>query len=99
MKMNEDVLDIIRKNKRRREKYVEEGNTYSKEALPKNLKYVKGLISRSLIAVIFVLGSIIFTNISDRNKELYQKYVLEDSLEFTKINEFKKRSRFFYGFR
>ena len=35
MKMNEDVLDIIRKNKRRREKYVEEGNTYSKEALPK----------------------------------------------------------------
>ena len=85
--MNEDVLDIIRKNKRRREKYVEEGNTYSKEALPKNLKYVKGLISRSLIAVIFVLGSIIFTNISDRNKELYQKYVLEDSLEFTKINE------------
>lgn len=85
--MNEDVLDIIRKNKRRREKYVEEGNTYSKEALPKNLKYVKGLISRSLIAVSFVLGSIIFTNISDRNKELYQKYVLEDSLEFTKINE------------
>ena len=53
----------------------------------KNLKYAKGLISRSLIAIIFVLGSIIFTNISDKNKELYQKYVLEDSLEFTKINE------------
>lgn len=85
--MNEDVLDIIRKNKRKREKYVDGGKTDSKEELPKNLKYVKGLISRSLVAIIFVLGSIIFTNVSDKNKELYQKYVLEDSLEFTKINE------------
>ena len=82
-----EIDHIIRKNKLKREKYVGGDISAEKEELPKNLKYAKGLISRSLIAVIFVLGSIIFTNISDTNKELYQKYVLEDSLEFTKINE------------
>ena len=82
-----EIDHIIRKNKLKREKYVGGDISAEKEELPKNLKYAKGLISRSLIAVIFVLGSIIFTNISDKNKELYQKYVLEDSLEFTKINE------------
>ena len=82
-----EIDHVIRKNKHKREKYVGGDISAEKEELPKNLKYAKGLISRSLIAIIFVLGSIIFTNISDKNKELYQKYVLEDSLEFTKINE------------
>ena len=82
-----EIDHIIRKNKLKREKYVGGDISAEKEELPKNLKYAKGLISRSLIAIISVLGSIIFTNISDKNKELYQKYVLEDSLEFTKINE------------
>lgn len=86
--MNEDINQIIRKNKLKRERYVDSSNHEKKvDALPKNLKYAKGLISRTLLAVIFVLGSIIFTNISDDNKQLYQKVVLEDSLEFTKINE------------
>lgn len=89
--MNEDINQIIRKNKLKRERYVDSSNHEKKvDALPKNLKYAKGLISRTLLAVIFVLGSIIFTNISDDNKQLYQKYVLEDSLEFTKINELYK---------
>lgn len=86
----DEINDIIRKNKLKREKYVDgSSNTTSsyKENLPFKLKYAKNLISRILITVIFVLGSIIFTNISEDNKALYQKYVLEDSLEFTKINE------------
>ena len=82
-----EIENIIRKNKAKRDRYVEGENSYKTEELPKKWKYIKGLISRTLIAVIFVLGSIIFTNISAKNKELYQKYVLEDSLEFTKINE------------
>ena len=83
-----EIDSIIKKNKLKREKYVGNDNSYHKgEELPKNLKYIKGLISRCLLAIIFVLGSIIFTNISDSNKQLYQKYVLEDSLEFMKINE------------
>ena len=86
----DEINDIIRKNKLKREKYVDgSSNTTSSynENLPFKLKYAKNLISRVLITVIFVLGSIIFTNISEDNKALYQKYVLEDSLEFTKINE------------
>ena len=84
----DEIEQIIRKNKLKRERYVDSSDIkVKKEELPKNLKYVKGLISRTLITVIFVLGSIIFTNISDENKALYQKYVLEDSLEFMKINE------------
>ena len=82
-----EIENIIRKNKAKRDRYVGGENSYKTEELPKKWKYIKGLISRTLIAVIFVLGSIIFTNISAKNKELYQKYVLEDSLEFTKINE------------
>ena len=85
--MNEEIDAIIRKNKLKRERYVDANPSVIKEELRKNLKYVKGLISRVLIAIIFVLGSIIFTNISDDNKALYQKYVLEDSFEFTKIKE------------
>ena len=86
----DEVNNIIRKNKLKREKYVDDSSNTSninKENLPFKLKYAKNLISRVLITVIFVLGSIIFTNVSDDNKALYQKYVLEDSLEFTKINE------------
>ena len=68
--MHDDINDIIRKNKLKRERYVDRtrSDIKIKEELPKNLKYVKGLISRTLIAIIFVLGSIIFTNISDDNK-------------------------------
>lgn len=80
-----NVDDIIRKNKEKRRNYVTSDET-KKEDLPKNLKYVKGLISRILITIIFVLGSIIFTNLSDNNKKLYKSYVLENSLSFTKIN-------------
>lgn len=86
----DEVNNIIRKNKLKRERYVDGSSITSninKENLPFKLKYAKNLISRVLITVIFVLGSIIFTNVSDDNKALYQKYVLEDSLEFTKINE------------
>ena len=82
-----EIDHIIRKNKLKRERYVGGEDYTKKDELPRNLKYIKGLISRTLITIIFVLGSIIFTNISDENKALYQKYVLEDSLEFTKINE------------
>lgn len=79
-----DVEDIIRKNKAKRRSYAE--GSAGKEELPRNIKYLKGLISRILITIIFVLGSIIYTNINSNNKKLYKKYVLENSLSFTKIN-------------
>ena len=78
-----NVEDIIKKNKEKRRNYT---SGEKKEELPKNIKYLKGLISRILITIIFVLGSIIYTNINSDNKKLYKKYVLENSLSFTKIN-------------
>ena len=78
-----NVEDIIKKNKEKRRNYT---SGEKKEELPKNTKYLKGLISRILITIIFVLGSIIYTNINSDNKKLYKKYVLENSLSFTKIN-------------
>lgn len=79
-----NVEDIINKNKKKRLNYL--SLEPEKEEPSSRLKYLKGLVSRSLISIIFVLGSIIFTNISIKNKELYKSIVLENSLEFTKIN-------------
>jgi len=79
--------DIIKRCKEKRKKYCEGSQ---KEELNSKLKYVKGLILRVLITIIFVLGSIIYTNLSSKNKELYEKYVLLDTLSFTKINNLYK---------
>ena len=38
-----------------------------------------------MLAVIFFLASIIFTNTSDKNLLLYKEYVLTESLPFTKV--------------
>ena len=84
--MNE-IEEAKKRNKLRRLQFKYDENIYEKRKRPKNIKYIKGLISRSLIAVIFVLGSIIYINGSEDNKKLYQSVVLEDSLPFTKINE------------
>lgn len=82
-----NVEDIIKNNKAKRQSYLTSSSTSPKKSnLNPKLKYVKGLISRILLTVIFVLTSVIFTNMNSKNKELYQKYVLEDSLSFTKIN-------------
>lgn len=77
--------DIIRKNKEKRKNLCANSVSKISKMSPK-LKYVKGLISRSLVAIIFVLVSVIFTRSSDKNLTNYKKYVLENSLEFTKIN-------------
>ncbi len=88
--MSDEINAIIRKNKEKREKYVDNSNNKNNN-LSKNLKYIKSLLSRSLVTLIFVLGSIIFTNISDDFKKLYQEVVLENSLEFMKINQFYEK--------
>lgn len=78
--------DIIRKNKEKRKILCNGNIENNKSDLSPKLKYLKGLITRSLIAIIFVLGSVIYTKTSNKNLENYKKYVLENSLEFTKIN-------------
>lgn len=61
------------KKKRRNIKVIDKNNN------------LKNLLSKFLIAIIFFLSSIIFTNISDNNLLLYKEYVLTESLPFTKI--------------
>lgn len=46
---------------------------------------LKPVISKFLLAIIFFLVSVIFTNMSDKNLLLYKEYVLTESLPFTKI--------------
>ncbi len=50
-------------------------------------KYLDGLLTRILIGIILILGSMIFINYKDKNKELYQKYIFTDSLAFHKFNK------------
>lgn len=45
----------------------------------------KLMLSRFLIAIIFFLVSIIFTNFSDKNLLMYKEYVLTESMPFTKV--------------
>lgn len=85
-----DIDEILKKNKEKRKNYcTKENNNKNREE--KKVIYLKGLISRTLITIIFVLSSMIFTNLSENNEKLYKKYVLEDSLGFTKISNLYKK--------
>lgn len=57
----------------------------NKKSFNVNKKSIKNFISKFLLAIIFFLSSIIFTNINDKNLLLYKEYVLTESLPFTKI--------------
>ena len=57
----------------------------NKKSFNVNKKSIKSFISEFLLAIIFFLSSIIFTNINDKNLLLYKEYVLTESLPFTKI--------------
>ena len=48
-------------------------------------KILNKYLTRFMLAVIFFLASIIFTNMSDKHLLLYKEYVLTESLPFTKI--------------
>ncbi len=57
----------------------------NKKSFNVNKKSIKNFISKFLLAIIFFLSSIIFTNINDKNLLLYKEYVLTENLPFTKI--------------
>src|SRR5574344_1866621 len=52
----------------------------------KRKKYLNKEIYKLLIIIIFIFFSLIFINLNDNNKNLYNKYVFNDDLAFTKIN-------------
>ena len=66
------------------EEYLNEAKKRRNNSIPKS-NNLKPIISKFLIAIIFFLASIIFTNMSESNMLLYKEYVLTESLPFTKI--------------
>lgn len=65
------------------EEYLSEFKKKKRE--PKQSNKLKPLITRILLAIIFFLVSIIYTNYSDKNLLLYKEYVFTESLPFVKI--------------
>lgn len=51
------------------------------------IKYLKFLVTRILISLILVIGVSIFVKVNDLNKSYVQKYLFEDNLKFTEINQ------------
>lgn len=60
-------------------------NAKKRRLKPLNKINLKPIITKFLLACIFLLISIIYTNTSDKNLLLYKEYVLTESLQFTKI--------------
>ena len=48
-------------------------------------KIISKYVTKFMLAIIFFLVSVIFTNMSDKNLLLYKEYVLTESLPFTKV--------------
>lgn len=56
----------------------------------KKIIYLKFLITRVLLSIILIISISIFIKIDDKNILLIEKYIFEDSLKFTKINNWYK---------
>jgi len=54
----------------------------------KKINYLRNLFSRTMIAIILILISIIYINYSTTNLLMYKRYVFNDVWSFNKINEF-----------
>lgn len=66
-------------------KFKNKKKSFNKVKISLNKKNINKLITKFMIAIIFFLISIIFTNYSDKNLLLYKEYVFTESLPFTKL--------------
>ena len=66
-------------------KFKNKKKSFNKVKISISKKNINKLITKFMIAIIFFLISIIFTNYSDKNLLLYKEYVFTESLPFTKI--------------
>lgn len=83
--MEENVNDIISRMKLKHSSILEE---------PKNARttYINHLFSRVLIAIILLLCSVIYVKHSFSNKEIFQKYVFQNTFSFAKINDWYQKN-------
>ena len=67
-------------------------NTYNKYYNnQKDYKKLKKYLSKILISIIFLLASIIFIKLSDNNKKTYENVFLQNSISFTKVNNWYQK--------
>jgi len=66
--------------------------TFNEESEDKKIKYLKNLITRILLSVILVISICIFFKLDSNNISLIDKYIFNDSLEFTKINNWYQKN-------
>ena len=53
----------------------------------KKIKYLRSLLTRSLLSVILIISLCIIMKVNTSSVSLFKEYILTDSLEFTKINK------------
>ena len=85
--MNDSIESIKERIKNKRNYSITRPEKDSKVS-NKRLKYFRHLFSRTMIAIIFILVSIIYTKYSTTNLLMYKKYILNDVWSFSKINSF-----------
>ena len=78
-----DNEEIIRRIKQKRNNYFSD---LENKKNVKNNKYISNLFTRTLVAVIVVLLSAIYINMSDKNLNKYKENLFEKSLSFNKIS-------------
>ncbi len=59
----------------------------SNKNMNNKIKYLKNLITRVLLSIILFLSICIFMKLDENNLLLVEQYLLEDNLQFTKINK------------
>lgn len=67
------------------EEYIKERHRNNLDS-DKKIEYLKFLLTRILLSIILLISTCIFLKMDDKNILLVEKYLFEDSIEFTKIN-------------
>lgn len=68
------------------EEYIKNRHQNKSMDSDKKVKYLKFLVTRILLSIILVISVCIYLKMDDKNILLVEKYFFENSIEFTKIN-------------
>ena len=66
-------------------------DTYNKYYNKKENKKIKKYFTKILISIIFLLLCIIYIKMDNSNKEMFEKVFLENSISFTKVNNWYQK--------
>ena len=80
--MDNDVNKVLNRIKTKREIMCEE-----KEK--KSFKYLKRLITRILLCIIFTFSALIYVNYDNKNLTNFKNVVFEEYFDFSKINNIR----------